>query len=228
MPSRDRASISTDDGRALSLKEVRDAHRRARASAEVPHGSDRHGLLEGSIALFRRRGYAATSTTDLVRHLGVHRQTIYRLFGSKHGLYVESVVRYRRARFDAARRTLRSGGPLEAIRTLLHDCAAEAADPERLGCFIVSAAAERIPHDERTEREVHWFWNALERELTATLERARGEGALSAGKDPGAIAGFLLTAMQGMMVQGKVQPDPTHLRNIADAVLSLLDGPQAT
>ena len=221
MPSFDRAYAPIYDGRALSLKEARDAHRRVRAKAEAPHSTDRESLLEESIALFWRRGYEGVSTTDLIRHLGVHRQTIYRLFGSKHGLYIEALVRYRRARYDAARRTLRTGPPLEAVRTLVQECAMEAADPERRGCFVVNAAAERIPHDERTEKEVRWFWSALERELTATLERARAEGALTE-KDPAAIAGFLLAAMQGMMVRGKVHPDPVHLRGIAAAALAII------
>jgi len=222
MPSLDRAFAPSYDGRTLSLKEVRDAHRRARTRVEASHSTDRESLLEESMALFWRRGYEGVSTTDLIRELGVHRQTIYRLFGSKHGLYIEALVRYRRARYEAARRTLRTGPPLEAVRTLVQECAMEAADPERRGCFIVNAAAERIPHDERTEKEVRWFWSALERGLTATLERARAEGALGAEKDPAATAGFLLAAMQGMMVRGKVHPDPVHLRGIAAAALAII------
>jgi len=185
-------------------------------------GSTRDDLLEGSLALFWRQGYAATSLTDLIGDLRVNGTSIYRIFGSKEELYLEALRRYGEKRRDAVRRSLRAAKPLDAVRTLLHDWADLAADPDRRGCFLVNATLERVPQDRRTAAMVGDFWNALEDELASALERARDDGTLGGEKDVRALAGLLLAVMQGMMVVGKVDPDADHLHRLAGDALTLL------
>ncbi|HEY2490218.1 MAG TPA: helix-turn-helix domain-containing protein [Streptosporangiaceae bacterium] len=46
----------------------------------------RHDILQAARQLFARRGYAATSVTDIAREAGVAVQTIYARLGSKRGM----------------------------------------------------------------------------------------------------------------------------------------------
>lgn len=55
-------------------------------------------------AVFQRRGYAATSVDDLVEATGVHRGSLYGVFGSKHGLFLRALDAADAALADAGQR----------------------------------------------------------------------------------------------------------------------------
>ena len=59
-----------------------------------PKNYDRDELLDRAIELFRRQGYAATSTAELVEELGVNRKSMYAEFGSKQELFEAVLERY--------------------------------------------------------------------------------------------------------------------------------------
>lgn len=44
--------------------------------------------VDAAAGLFRRQGYSATSVDDLVGATGVHRASLYGVFGSKYGFFV--------------------------------------------------------------------------------------------------------------------------------------------
>ena len=185
--------------------------------------NDRDELLDGSLDLFWDRGYEGTSVTDLIGRLNVHGTCLYRLFGNKEELYQEALDRYRRRRRDAAHRTLRSDRPLAAIRDLVMEWTEVLASSKGRGCFLVNAAVERLPYDERTEAVVHAFWTGMEDDLTTVLEQARADGSLPPGRDPRSIARFLIAVMQGVSVVGKVTVDRAHLRGIVETALSVIE-----
>ena len=56
-----------------------------------PTEFDRQVALEKSMDLFWRNGYEATSLTDLLREMGIGRQSLYNTFGDKHSLFVEAL-----------------------------------------------------------------------------------------------------------------------------------------
>src|SRR3712207_8964185 len=81
--------------------------------------------------LFWRRGYHATSLSDLTEHLGIGRASLYATFGPKHELYVRPLDRYRCTRTPSPVEVLGRPGPaLPAIRTLLDTWANTAAAAE--------------------------------------------------------------------------------------------------
>ena len=53
-----------------------------------PRGFDEQDAVAAATTVFRERGYAATSVDDLVAATGVHRGSLYGVFGSKHGLFL--------------------------------------------------------------------------------------------------------------------------------------------
>ena len=54
----------------------------------------RDDLLDRAIEIFRRQGYAGTSTAELVEELGVNRKSMYAEFGSKQGLFEAALERF--------------------------------------------------------------------------------------------------------------------------------------
>lgn len=53
-----------------------------------PRQFDEASAIGAAAVVFRQRGYAATSIDHLVEATGVHRRSLYGVFGSKHGLFL--------------------------------------------------------------------------------------------------------------------------------------------
>ncbi|RPK59001.1 HTH-type transcriptional repressor ComR [Streptomyces sp. ADI95-17] len=187
---------------------------------------DPDAALQSALELFWRRGYEATSVTDLVEHLGIGRASIYATFGSKRELYLKAMDRYAEMRDPLLLVELSQPGPaLPAVRAVVRRFAAEAASPEgRLnGCFVTNTAAELAPHDPAAARRVEISWEHLETPLHSALVRAQGQGELPEDRDPRALARMLLVLLQGVRIVGKASNDPARVRDAAEQALTLLD-----
>lgn len=187
---------------------------------------DPDAALQSALELFWRRGYEATSMTDLVEHLGVGRASIYATFGNKHELYLKALDRYQQTRNPQLLRELSQPGPaLPAVRAVIRRYATEAAtDGSRLsGCFVTNTAAELAPHDTAAARRVEHSWDHVETLLHSALVRAQAQDELPADRDPLALAHLLLVLMQGLRVMGKASADPTRVHDAAEQALTLLD-----
>lgn len=177
--------------------------------------------LRAAMNLFWRKGYEATSMQDLVDHLGLGRGSIYATFGSKHELYLLALDRYAE---DLDSRALdqfsRPGPALPAVREFVEAFLADALADNR-GCLVTNTAVE-CPRDRAIARRVESNWDGLETVLAGALTRARNQGELADGKDPRALARFLVTFVQGLRVLAKV-PDERRMRDAVDQALALLD-----
>ncbi|QIY70929.1 TetR/AcrR family transcriptional regulator [Streptomyces sp. RLB1-33] len=187
---------------------------------------DPDAALQSALELFWRRGYEATSMTDLVEHLGVGRASIYATFGNKHELYLKALDRYQQARNPQLLRELSQPGPaLPAVRAVVRRFATEATTEERRlsGCFVTNTAAELAPHDTAAARRVEHNWDHIETLLHSALVRAQAQGELPADRNPLTLARMLLVLMQGLRVVGKASADPARVQDAAEQALTLLD-----
>jgi TetR/AcrR family transcriptional repressor of nem operon len=185
---------------------------------------DPDAVLQKALELFWECGYEATSMADLVGHLGIARASIYATFGGKHELYVQALDRYTQDRDSRLVESLSQPGPaLPAVRALVEAYAtASVGDERRRGCMVVNAAVELGPRDAQAARRVEASWDTLETALTSALTRARAQGEIPEGKDPRALARFLLVLLQGMQVLGHAHPDPGRVGDAAAQALSIL------
>ncbi len=58
-----------------------------------PRTFDEQRAVDAAAELFARHGYEGTSVDDLVTAVGVHRGSLYKVFGSKRGLYLAALRR---------------------------------------------------------------------------------------------------------------------------------------
>lgn len=56
-----------------------------------PREFDRGEALQRAMRVFWAKGFAATSTDDLVQAMGIGRQSLYNAFGDKKRLYLEAL-----------------------------------------------------------------------------------------------------------------------------------------
>jgi TetR/AcrR family transcriptional repressor of nem operon len=186
---------------------------------------DPDAVLQAALELFWQRGYAATSMSDLVEHLGIGRASIYATFGNKHDLYLEALDRYVESQHPSPVELLSRPGPaLPAVRALIRRYADEAVHDERQrGCLVVNTATELVPRDEGAARRVQASWGVIETAVESALSRARAQGELAADADVRALARFVLVVLQGLKVVGKGAPDAARLHDAAEQAVRLLE-----
>ena len=72
-----------------------------------PKEFDRESALKGAVQVFCEGGFEGTSTEDLLRGMGISRQSMYDTFGDKRALYLEALRHYVTER-NIAQMTIRS------------------------------------------------------------------------------------------------------------------------
>ncbi|MDF2694591.1 MAG: Transcriptional regulatory protein [Labilithrix sp.] len=103
---------------------------------------DRDDALGRALQVFWDKGYEATSTDDLLKAMGIGRQSMYDTFGDKHRLFIEALERYNAESSAALAERLSAGeSPLTALESALFAIADESAASRARGCMGVNATA---------------------------------------------------------------------------------------
>ncbi len=174
--------------------------------------------------LFWSRGYEATSVRDLTRYLGIGQGSLYAAFGDKDGLYRAALEHYRTTFAAAALRSLENGGDARsAIRAMLVERIQIAVGHGGRGCLMINAVCERLPEDPATRRTVRDVQDASRDALADVLRVAAERGEISTGHDPGTLAAFFITFLNGLLVSSKITPDVRALEPLVEVALAALD-----
>ncbi len=187
-----------------------------------PPNYDRSEVLDRALDFFWAHGYKA-GLTDLLRSVGVGRQTLYNLFGSKRALFIEVIHRYREKHLAAILAHLAEGNdPLGEVRKALHFFEQLAVDKRSRGCLVANAIVEVGAEDEEIAALLRETLGLLESAVRDALKRARDRGELAPGREPRALARALSNAMIGMAVTGRLGGGRGALRDIYQGTLQML------
>lgn len=146
-----------------------------------PRAFDEDQAVRAAVDLFGRRAYDGVSVDDLVAHLGVHRNSLYKTFGSKRGLYLIALRRHLaddvHSLLDALIGATDAGAVLRLVTS---------AD---LGMLLL-AAIERAPVDEEVAFEVTAALTAVDQAIADALGV------------PADLAAALTAAALGLLLRG--------------------------
>jgi AcrR family transcriptional regulator len=193
-----------------------------------PRTFDRDQALTAATELFWRKGYTATSITDLCGVMGIGSPSLYAAFGSKEALYEEAIRNYEgRYRPLIWGRFVEASTAREAIEALLMASAAVLPATGRLGgcgkpggCMVTLSSVK----EEGSER-LGEVVDVARRECLAMLEerlaRAVAEGDLPAGADTQAVARFYLAVQQGMSIQARDGAQREDLEAVARSAMAV-------
>src|SRR5260370_22866058 len=113
---------------------------------------DRDEVLHRGMEVFWTRGYEGASIQDLVKHMGINRQSIYDTFGDKHSLFLQALDRYREIQSRRVFEVLeRPGSVKKNLRRLFEETVARALSAEgRRGCFVGNSMSELAGRFQKT------------------------------------------------------------------------------
>ena len=179
-----------------------------------PWSFDRDNAVETAMRLFWRHGYEGVSIGDLTKAIGIAPPSLYSAFGSKAGLYRETLDRYlglpRALQNIGATATLQ-----ETVEAMLHKAIDAVTDPaaER-GCMISSGMIQCAPDHAELARELAERRNQMRDMIAETLGRwLDPERALS-------LARYLVAVLQGLSIQARDGASRQELRQVSDEVIA--------
>jgi TetR/AcrR family transcriptional repressor of nem operon len=188
-----------------------------------PREFDRAEALKQALAVFWEKGYEATSTDDLVRAMGIGRQSMYDTFGDKHLLYLEALRLYEtNSGAELFKRIYENSSPFVAICDYICSIA-DGTSAERVrGCFFVNATNELAPSDPDVAAAIHASSVRCEAAFERILREAKQRGEVARCVDARVAARFLFSTIRGLRVSAKAGVEPEDLRAIATMALSSL------
>jgi TetR/AcrR family transcriptional regulator, cholesterol catabolism regulator len=173
----------------------------------------RRAIEDAASALFRERGYAATSVRDIARAVDIQGASLYAHVTSKQDV-LWSIVDQAAGRFEDAAELARDAAadPRARLATLVRGHLAVLLDDlERASVFIHEWRAL----DGERRADIVARRDAYERQFRETIADGRDAGVF-APVDPAAAAAFILTALNGLVVW--YRPDgPLDRTALADA-----------
>jgi len=186
---------------------------------------DRDEALHKAMEVFWSRGYGAASIQDLVKHMGINRQSLYDTFGDTHALYLQALDRYREVEGHKLFQLLeRPGSVKKSLRQLFEGVVEEAlCTGQRRGCFMGNAMSELAGRCKETAARTCSNMVAAEGTFYRALLRGKKEGELEGVRDPRAVARFLYSSLQGLILMAKATQDRKTLEDVVKVTLSVLD-----
>jgi TetR/AcrR family transcriptional repressor of nem operon len=175
------------------------------------------------MSVFWRKGYAATSTDDLLRAMKIGRQSMYDTFGDKHRLYLEALERYQREGVAANIGRLRSAAsPLAGIEAFVIGIIASDKSARERGCMGVGSICEFGNTDPDLVTLRAKSGGAQHRALVERLRHAQAANEIGANVDIEHAARFVETTMFGLQVAAKAGASFQSLRDTAAFAIASL------
>jgi len=168
------------------------------------------------MSVFWSKGYAATSTDDLLEAMKIGRQSMYDTFGDKRRLYVEALRRYQLESVAGHIKRLRStASPLAGIEALVVGVISSDRTTREKGCMGVGAICEFGNADTELAQLRVKSGGMLRKVLVERLQDAQAAGEIGETVDIERAARFVETTMFGLQVAARAGESTRSLRDMA-------------
>lgn len=184
---------------------------------------DRDAALNAAIDVFWAHGFEGTSADDLVKAMGIARQSLYDTFGSKRDLYLEALRTYNaRNVADLIRAIRRATSPLAALGEILLEPSKPKPADRVKGCFGINSICEFGASDADIDASRQASSGALNAAILELLREAKAAGEVAADLDEEAALGLIGCTLAGLKVAARAGASARVMRRTAELALRAL------
>ena len=189
-----------------------------------PKGYIREEVLDRAIELFRRQGYSATSTAELVEELGMNRKSMYAEFGSKQELFEAALKRYSEIHLSRVLAPIEApDADAQSIRNAFDGYASASKTKYRgLGCLMANTAVERAALDPGSAQFVDDYLARLDAGFRNALENSKKNGAIARNANVEDLAAHFVNAVVGISALLRAKATPEQMYAASRGVTSVL------
>jgi TetR/AcrR family transcriptional repressor of nem operon len=180
----------------------------------------RDQILNAASRLIHVQGYQSTSLDDVLRESGVGKGNFYYYFKSKEDLGYAIIDRIRRAFIERGLEPAFADPDADPVGQL-HAFFDRVLDSQRQrncvgGCAMGNLASELSDVHEGFRRQLAGIFDVYRDHLAAAIRRGQQSGQLRADADAARVAQFLVGALEGAILLGKVTRDITVIERCVE------------
>ena len=190
-----------------------------------PREFDKTEALNQAMNVFWTKGYEATSLCDLLEAMTLSKSSFYDTFGSKHEVFLATIDYYKQTVTSQVSAVSGLDAPARKLIESLFDRAVSRMTEEggRRGCYLNNCAVETALQDPEAAKRICGGFKIMEDTFFALVDRGQKEGEIATEKNARALARYLTSSLNGLLVIGKANPDPETLSDVARMALTVLD-----
>lgn len=172
--------------------------------------------------LFWKKGYNATSMSDLENATRINRSSLYQTYGNKHDLFVKSLTHYMEQKDKQyGEAALRSADPLEAVKNIINSVVEAAL--EETNCLFTNSIFELGITDMKIARLLRNQTKKAAASIEKLLQEAKDKGALNADKELKALSFFLVSGLTSIYYNQILFKDAELTRKSAELLMQAID-----
>jgi TetR/AcrR family transcriptional repressor of nem operon len=173
--------------------------------------------------LFWHRGFHATSMRNIQESIDMRPGSIYSSFGSKEGLFKESLQFYTDSSLSRLANHMESSSPLEALTDFIKSSVLSRHDsaPSDM-CMLVKTVSELTQDNADLLDEAKRLIGTVEDAFAALFAQAQKCGEIDKTKDPQQLARFLQVQIMGFRSYAQVNNGYDDLNQLIDETVAYL------
>jgi TetR/AcrR family transcriptional repressor of nem operon len=181
---------------------------------------NRSAAVNRALVLFWRKGYQATSLSDLLEAMDISRSSFYATFGDKRSLYLECLGIFGKRTKDFLLRARSEHAPLDALRSFFENTVAEQRGQRtEWGCMMVNTVLELADVDDDLSARA----SGLLADMQAEFEKCLCDAGLAPERAVG-FASFLMQFNEGIRVSSRRKVSRKQQLSDIDTAFHLIGG----
>ncbi len=184
---------------------------------------DRQETIKKATQLFWEKGFHATSMRNLQDVIDLRPGSIYASFGSKEGLFKETLQFYANASLERLAAHAATSPPLDALKAFITESvsAKKGSSPSDM-CMLAKTVAELTQDNAELLAEAKRLLKTIETAFAQLVTKAQQEGALDEGREPQRVASFLQMQLMGLKAYSRATDGKANIKALIDDAFASL------
>lgn len=188
----------------------------------VKHNRD--VVIQKATNLFWEKGFHATSMRNLQDHIDMRPGSVYAAFGSKEGLFKETLQCYANVSLQRLDECIeQNASPLQALKAFIKSivqCENDTSPNEV--CMLVKTVAELTEENAELLAESKRLLNVMEDAFEGVLRQAKALGELRSESDTRRLARFLQMQLIGLRAYARVNQEDARVDELVEDAFACL------
>lgn len=185
---------------------------------------DEEKTVKAAMLLFWEKGYTDTSMADLLEATGLTKGSFYNAFGSKHDLFVKTLLKYDvENRRVVIQELIAMDAPVKSIETFMNAVVNESAeDGDKKGCFLVNTSLDLNSHEDTVKKIITKGLKEVETFFKQMIELGQARKDIPQSVDPQSTAKAFMSTIVGIRVLGRGVYNKAALKALSEQSLRLI------
>lgn len=184
----------------------------------------RKDIVAKATNLYWEKGFHGTSMRNLQEVIDMRPGSIYATFGSKEGLFKETLEHYAQQGLDhLSALKEESGSPLKGLKLFVESAVITSQTQAPSGmCMLAKTISELTEENAELLAVAKHLLTSIEASLETTLQEAQQKGEISAQKDVHQLASYLQVQIMGLRTYARINHQPKTIADMIDSIFTTL------